>query len=74
MGRKTQNGLRRRKGKDKKREKFDKTGKYNSKAIRIQFALKEKDKQKRKQSVTNNITKVYKRNPKKTTNGKLSRS
>jgi len=63
MGRKTQNDSRRRKGKDKKKEKFDKTGKYNSKAIRIQFALKAKGKLKRKQPVANDITKVYKRNP-----------
>ena len=63
MGRKTQNGSRRRKGKDKKREKFDKAGKYNSKAIRIQLALKEKSKQKRKRPVANNIAKVYKRKP-----------
>ena len=42
MGRKNQNGSRRRKGKDKRREKFDKTGKYNAKSIRIQLALKNK--------------------------------
>ena len=40
MGRKTQNSSRRRKGKDKKREKFEKRGKYNAKSIRIQLALK----------------------------------
>lgn len=55
MSRKSSDDLRRRKGKDKKHERFNKNGKYSSKHIRQTLHAMENRKHKIKYAETNDI-------------------